>query len=136
MYNSEKFIESTIKSVQAQTYDSWEMLIIDDSTQADFYAYRGRIYFQFYELNKEKSGHLLLQSKEDFIRAIDLGNMNREPAVITYLHLASIHLIQGNVVDAYTMIKKAMKTDKSYPDVKKTLKEINKQRILGPEKIS
>ena len=113
-----------------------EMLIIDDSTQADFYAYRGRIYFQFYEINKEKPGHLLLQSKEDFIRAIDLGNMNRKPAVITYLHLASIHLIQGNVDDAYTMIKKAMQTDKSYPDVKKILKEINKERIRGPEKTS
>ena len=113
-----------------------DMLIIDDSTQADYYAYRGRVYFQFYEINKEKPGHLLLQSKEDFIRAIDLGNMNRKPAVITYLHLASIHLIQGNVVDAYTMIKKAMQTDKSYPDVKKILKEINKERIRGPEKTS
>ena len=113
-----------------------EMLIIDDSTQADFYAYRGRIYFQFYELNKEKSGHLLLQSKEDFIRAIDLANMNRDPAVIIYLHLASIYLIEDNIDDAYTMIKKAMRIDKKYPDVKDKLKEINKRRILGREKTS
>jgi len=113
-----------------------EMLIIDDSTQADFYAYRGRIYFQFYELNKEKSGHLLLQSKEDFIRAIDLANMNRDPAVITCLYLASIYLIEDNIDDAYTMIKKAMRIDKKYPDVKDKLKEINKRRILGREKTS
>ncbi|MGL6107515.1 glycosyltransferase family 2 protein [Romboutsia sp.] len=30
MYNSEKFIESTIKSVLSQTYQEWEMLIVDD----------------------------------------------------------------------------------------------------------
>jgi len=30
MYNSEKFIESTIKSVLNQTYKEWEMLIVDD----------------------------------------------------------------------------------------------------------
>lgn len=29
-YNCEKFIEDTIKSVQAQTYTDWEMIIVDD----------------------------------------------------------------------------------------------------------
>ena len=29
-YNAEKYIEETIKSVQAQTYQNWEMLITDD----------------------------------------------------------------------------------------------------------
>ena len=30
MYNSEAYIEETIKSVIDQSYDKWEMLIIDD----------------------------------------------------------------------------------------------------------
>lgn len=30
MYNAEKYIAQTIESVQAQTYENWEMLIVDD----------------------------------------------------------------------------------------------------------
>lgn len=30
MYNAERFITKTIESVQAQTYQNWEMLIVDD----------------------------------------------------------------------------------------------------------
>ena len=29
-YNCSKFIVETIKSVQSQTYENWEMLIVDD----------------------------------------------------------------------------------------------------------
>lgn len=29
-WNSEKYIEQTIRSVQAQTYENWEMIIVDD----------------------------------------------------------------------------------------------------------
>jgi teichuronic acid biosynthesis glycosyltransferase TuaG len=31
-YNSAKFIDETIKSVQAQTYQEWEMIIVDDAS--------------------------------------------------------------------------------------------------------
>ena len=30
MHNAERFIEDTIKSVQAQTYSNWEMILVDD----------------------------------------------------------------------------------------------------------
>ena len=32
MYNSEKFIDLTIQSVQSQTYQNWEMIIVDDAS--------------------------------------------------------------------------------------------------------
>ncbi|OKA33153.1 glycosyltransferase family 2 protein, partial [Bacillus cereus] len=33
VYNSEKYIEFTIKSVLNQTYSNWEMLIVDDCSK-------------------------------------------------------------------------------------------------------
>ena len=30
VYNSKKYITETIKSVQAQTYENWELIIVDD----------------------------------------------------------------------------------------------------------
>lgn len=33
VYNAERFIEETIKSVQAQTYTNWEMILVDDLSQ-------------------------------------------------------------------------------------------------------
>ena len=32
MYNSQRFIASAIRSVQGQTYQNWEMIIIDDNS--------------------------------------------------------------------------------------------------------
>ena len=120
-----------------EAFNLTEELIIDDSTKADYYAYRGWVYFQRYDLNQEKPENLLLESEKDFIRAIDLKhNLNKDAAVITYLHLASIYLIEDNISDAYSMIKRAMRIDKKYPDVKKKLKEINKRKIQGLERSS
>ena len=33
LYNGEKFIESTIKSVISQTYENWQMIIVDDCSK-------------------------------------------------------------------------------------------------------
>ncbi|RYE13318.1 MAG: glycosyltransferase, partial [Rickettsiales bacterium] len=33
MYNGEKFITETIKSVLNQTYPNWEMIVIDDGSE-------------------------------------------------------------------------------------------------------
>ena len=34
-YNSEKYIGAALKSVQAQTYNNWELIIVDDCSTDD-----------------------------------------------------------------------------------------------------
>jgi len=111
-------------------------LIIVDSTKSDYYSYMGQILFQRYQLREGTSNNILQESEKQFIKAIELDNMNREPAVITYYHLASMHLIKGNLNEGYNMIRKAMQTDKFYPGVLDKLKEINRKRLQIMEKSS
>ena len=35
VYNKEKYIEATIQSVQSQTYENWELVIVDDCSTDD-----------------------------------------------------------------------------------------------------
>lgn len=35
VYNAEKFLEDTIKTVQNQTYKNWELLLVDDCSTDD-----------------------------------------------------------------------------------------------------
>ena len=54
-----------------------EELIIDNSQKADYYSYLGQIYFQWYQLTQGTSKKLFLESKQQFIKAMELDNMNR-----------------------------------------------------------
>ena len=121
-------LESNLESLSIA-----EELLIDNPNQSDFYSYLGMIYFQRYKLNNSRSNQLLIESKEKFIQSVSLNNLTRKPAVIAYYYLASIYLIDGNIVESYSMIKKAMQIDKSYPGVKNKLKEINRKRLKGME---
>ncbi|MGO2102956.1 MAG: glycosyltransferase family 2 protein [Psychroflexus halocasei] len=42
-YNSSKFIEDTVKSVQEQTYDNWELLITDDCSTDNTFSILERL---------------------------------------------------------------------------------------------
>ena len=104
-------------------------MIIEDSTNSDYYSYRGQIYFQRYKLNKSKSLKLLEESKQQFSKSIDLGGLSRESASITYYYLSQIYHQNSDIKQSYEMIKKAMLVDKRFPGVKSALKKINKKRL-------
>ena len=57
VYNAEKFLERTIKSVQQQTMEQWEMLLIDDASTD-----QSREIMRNYESEKIKSdrSHVVL----------------------------------------------------------------------------
>lgn len=42
-YNSQKYVEEAIASVRTQTYDNWEMIIVDDHSDDDTYTIVQRI---------------------------------------------------------------------------------------------
>ena len=42
-YNAAPFLEQTVKSVQAQTFNDWEMIIVDDCSKDDTYALAKRL---------------------------------------------------------------------------------------------
>ena len=57
MYNSQKFIEATIISVQNQTYQNWEMIIIDDASND-----RSVEIVKSYEKNDERIQLIIMQN--------------------------------------------------------------------------
>jgi teichuronic acid biosynthesis glycosyltransferase TuaG len=56
-FNSEKFIEETIRSVQLQTYENWEIILVDDCSQDNTVAIVSQMAqqdkrIQFFQLDK------------------------------------------------------------------------------------
>ena len=81
LYNGERYIEQTIKSVLAQTYENWEMVIVDDlSTDRSVELIKGYVQkdkrIRFYTLS-EKGGASIarnkarLEAKGDYIAFLD-----------------------------------------------------------------
>lgn len=84
-YNSEKFIDQTILSVQNQTYQNWEMIIVDDCSKdmtvaiiKQFIAYDDRIKLLQSD-NNSGAGIArnlgVLKSKGDFIAFLDADDL-------------------------------------------------------------
>ena len=63
-YNCGKYVEETIRSVQAQTYQNWEIIFVDDCSPDDTVKLVSEL------LEKDSRGKLL---KKDYIfRAVEL----------------------------------------------------------------
>ena len=84
-FNSEKFIEKTIQSVQNQTYINWEMILVDDCSCdktvliiTNFAAFDSRI--QFFQLEKNSGtgvarNYALAKAKGNYIAFLDSDDL-------------------------------------------------------------
>lgn len=84
-FNSEKFIAETIQSVQNQTYQNWEMIIVDDCSTDDtasivqhFAENDKRIFF--FQLNKNSGAGIarelaLSKTQGDYIAFLDADDL-------------------------------------------------------------
>jgi teichuronic acid biosynthesis glycosyltransferase TuaG len=84
-FNSDKFIEETIRSVQNQTYQNWEMIIVDDcstdkttSIIEQFVINDNRIHF--FQLEKNSGAGIarelaLSKAKGDYISFVDADDL-------------------------------------------------------------
>lgn len=79
-YNSEKYIAETIKSVQAQTYENWELIIVDDcSTDKTVNIIRKFIY------HDSRIKLILLDKNQGASQARNLSLDNTTGRFISYL---------------------------------------------------
>ena len=83
MFNSIKYIEHTIMSVQAQTYQNWEIIFWDnqstDSSAKIFKSYNEKRFIYFYAMEHTslyKARNLAIEkSNGDFISFLDVDDM-------------------------------------------------------------
>jgi glycosyltransferase involved in cell wall biosynthesis len=99
-YNSEKFIAQTIQSVQNQTYQNWEMIIVDDASSdqtisiiTDFTKYDSRI--QFFKLDKNSGTGVarniaLSKSKGRYISFLDADDLWKPEKLKTQIDFLTI----------------------------------------------
>lgn len=81
LYNGERFIEQTIKSVLAQTYENWEVIVVDDlSTDSSIEIIKKYVQkdkrIRFYILSEKGGASIarnkaILEAKGDYIAFLD-----------------------------------------------------------------
>ena len=98
LYNSARFIEETIKSVQQQTYPNWELVIVDDASSdrsveivQKLASNDGRIRLFTEEKNKGAAycrNYAIKQSQGAYVAFLDsddLWNMNKLEEQISFM---------------------------------------------------
>ncbi|MEO1096496.1 MAG: glycosyltransferase family 2 protein [Bacteroidota bacterium] len=84
-YNSEKYIGETIKSVIAQTYPNWELIITDDASSdntltivSEYARLESRIHFYQFDKNRgpaEARNNSILKSRGRYVAFIDSDDL-------------------------------------------------------------
>jgi glycosyltransferase involved in cell wall biosynthesis len=124
-YNYGMYLEATIKSLQASTYENFECIIVNDGSTDPFSAEKFSEIAQtltdkrFRLLSKENGGvgaarnHAANQAKGEFLLFCDADNCS-EPTMIQEF-LVAIHMTGGDVVSSNF---KAFAQDVDWPDEK------------------
>lgn len=108
-FNSEKFIAETIISIQSQTYQNWEMIIVDDSSTdktaeiiSSFQEKDSRIKYIYNSTNKGSavSRNIALQNAKGkwiaFIDSDDLWHQNKLEKQIEFMMRNNYHFSYTN----------------------------------------
>jgi len=128
-YNAEKYISETINSVLNQTYNDWELIIVDDGSTDDtakivkaFCEKDNRIQY-FYKKNSGVSdtrNYGMEKSKGEYIALLDADDLWNEDKLFTIINIFNknnIDWVFSDVIDVYDndieVIKKLKETNNS-----------------------
>lgn len=130
-WNCARFIEKTIQSVQAQTYQNWEMIIVDDCSTDDTYEvvkpYIDKDNRIKYRCNKKNSGAAITRNNAlkiahgrwiAFLDSDDLWKSDKLEKQLSFMHNHSLCF-------SYT----------NYVEIDENSKELG-VKVTGPQKIN
>ena len=129
VYNAEKYVEQSIKSVLNQTFTNYELIIIDDCSKDGSYSIckefksncvlvnlkenKGISYVRNFGLKKAKGKYITFLDSDDYIEKDTLEKLNEE----VKLHNSDF-LIYGFIEDIYDNRERLVKNNKVSPNLK------------------
>lgn len=141
-YNAELFLEETVKSVQAQTFTNWEMLIVDDCSTDNTYALAKKLASKDNRIkvlkNTQNSGvaatrnYALDIATGEYIAFIDSDDLwlpEKLKKQVAFMN-------QGDYVLTYTNYRKFnSETGERYPKIIKAPAKMTAEMIYGDTSI-
>lgn len=81
VYNAQKYIEETIRSVKAQTYENWELLLVEDGSTDD----TAKVLEAYLEKEPDERIHILPKENGGAARARNYGLSKADGRFIAYV---------------------------------------------------